>query len=109
MNYLFFTRNYFIIDLLTYCQDEFETKNKIREEQKEGRRLRLEEKKLLLEKMTNPPPVQPPSKSEKKGKTGKKGLDLLKTQKKLEPEPEPEPLPYLPTADEIIFQTEGIE
>ncbi|XP_033224120.1 protein CASC1-like isoform X2 [Belonocnema kinseyi] len=94
------------MDLLTYCQNEFETKNKIREEQKEGRRLRLEEKKLLLEKMTNPPPLQQPSKSEKKGKTGKKGLDLLKTQKKLEPEPDPEPLPYLPTAEEIILQTE---
>ena len=94
---------------MTYCQNELETKNKIREEQKEGRQLRLEEKKLLLEKMTKPPPLAQPSKSEKKSKTGKKGVDLSKTQKKLEPEPEPEPLPYLPTPDEVILQKEGIK
>lgn len=95
------------IDLLIYCGNEFETKTKIREDQKEGRQLRLEEKKLLLEKLTNPPPPPQIIKSDKMNKAGKK-MDSLKSLKKQEPEPEPEPLPYLPTPDEIIIQNEGI-
>lgn len=100
-------RNCHTIDLLTYCECEFNTKSAIREEQKEGRQLRLEEKKLLLEKLTNPPPPPQIVKSEKKNKTGKKA-EFQKSHKKQEPEPDPEPLPYLPTPDEIIIQTEGI-
>ncbi|XP_043481152.1 dynein axonemal intermediate chain 7-like isoform X2 [Leptopilina heterotoma] len=93
------------MDLLAYCECEFNTKNEIREEQKDGRQLRLEEKKLLLEKLTNPPPPPQIVKSEKKNKTGKK-TDFQKSHKKQEPEPDPEPLPYLPTPDEIIIQSE---
>ncbi|XP_051167349.1 dynein axonemal intermediate chain 7-like isoform X2 [Leptopilina boulardi] len=93
------------MDLLKYCESEFNTKNKIRKDQKEGRQLRLEEKKMLLEKLTNPPPPTQIIKSEKKNKNGKK-IDFQKSQKKLERELEPEPLPYLPTPDEIIIQNE---
>lgn len=77
---------------------------KIREDQVEGRKLRLEEKKAMVERLTNPP--QAPK--EKKGKANKKVAALLGRLKKTEPESEPQPLPYLPTPDEIVLQKEGI-
>ncbi|XP_024936813.1 protein CASC1 isoform X2 [Cephus cinctus] len=93
------------MDLLTYCENEYETKLRIREEQVEGRQMRLEEKKMLLERMTNPPPVLP-NKLEKKAKQSKKTSVQYGRVKKPEPEPEPEPLPYLPTPDEVILLKE---
>lgn len=92
-------------DFFTYCQNKYNEKLKIREEQVEGRRLRLEEKKAILEKMENPPaPV--PTKPERKGKLQKK--PGIQGAKRPEPEQEPEQLPYLPTPDEIILQRESI-
>ncbi|XP_012288411.1 axonemal 84 kDa protein [Orussus abietinus] len=86
------------LDILSYCEEEYQTKLRIKEDQVEGRRLRLEEKKAILEKLENPPSMTA-SKADKKAK-GKK------EKKKTEPEPEPEPLPYLPTPDEIILLRE---
>jgi len=80
-------------------------KLKIREEQVDGRRLRMEEKKAILERMENPP-VPAPTKPERKGKQQKK--PGIQGAKRLELEQEPEQLPYLPTPDEIILQREGI-
>ncbi|XP_014297583.1 uncharacterized protein LOC103573796 isoform X3 [Microplitis demolitor] len=92
-------------DLLTFCLNEYDTKVKIRHEQVEGRRLRLEEKKLMVERLSNPSQFVT-SKSEKKGKQSKKLSPQAGRTKKSEPEAEPEPLPYLPTPDEIILQKE---
>ncbi|XP_015116038.1 axonemal 84 kDa protein [Diachasma alloeum] len=89
-------------DLLTFTSNEYETKMKIREEQVEGRKLRLEEKKALVERLLNPPQAV----KEKKGKGGKKQAAVVGRTKKSEPEAEPEPLPYLPTPDEIVLQKE---
>ncbi|XP_025153947.1 axonemal 84 kDa protein [Harpegnathos saltator] len=88
-----------IMNFLAYCQSEYDSKLKIREEQAEGRRLRLEEKKAILEKMEHPPEPEP-TKSDRKGKQQKK----LGVQTKPEPIQEPERLPYLPVPDEIILQ-----
>lgn len=94
-----------ISDFFTYCQNEYNIKLKIREEQVDGRRLRMEEKKAKLERMENPP-VPVSTKPERKEKQQKK-LGVQGT-KRPEPEQEPEQLPYLPTPDEIILQREGI-
>lgn len=91
---------------MTFCLNEYDTKVKIRHEQVEGRRLRLEEKKLMVERLSNPSQFVT-SKSEKKGKQSKKLSPQAGRTKKSEPEAEPEPLPYLPTPDEIILQKEG--
>ncbi|XP_048504698.1 dynein axonemal intermediate chain 7 homolog isoform X2 [Athalia rosae] len=88
-------------DLLSYCQNEYDTKRKIREEQAEGRRLRLEEKRLMAEKLTHPPP--PISQLEQKKAKGQAGHFGRGKKNEPEPEAEPEPLPYLPTPDEIIL------
>ncbi|KAL0103229.1 hypothetical protein PUN28_017511 [Cardiocondyla obscurior] len=93
----------YTMDFFIFCRNEYNTKLKIREEQVDGRRLRMEEKKARLERMENPP-VPVPTKPERKGKQQKK--PGIQGAKRLEPEPEPEPLPYLPTADEIIMQRE---
>lgn len=103
MTWILFLRMH-ISDLLTYCQNEYDTKVKIREDQVEGRNLRLQEKKAILEKIENPP-VQVPTKPERKEKQKKAGVPGAK---RPEPEPEEEQLPYLPTPDEIILQREGI-
>ncbi|XP_011635025.1 axonemal 84 kDa protein-like [Pogonomyrmex barbatus] len=92
--------NLYTIDFYTYCQNEYNTKLKIREEQVEGRRLRLEEKKAILERMENPP-VLVPTKPERKGQ--RKPVQGVRHP---ESEQEPEKLPYLPTPDEIILQRE---
>lgn len=78
-------------------------KLKIREEQVDDRRLRMEEKKAILEKMENPP-VLVPTKLERKGKQQKKPGILGTKRSELEQEPV---LPYLPTPNEIILQKEG--
>lgn len=93
----------FLSDFLTYCRNEYNAKLKIREEQMEGRRLRLEEKKAILEKMENPP-VHTPTKPEKKGKQQRKAAVQAKRPESVQ---EPERLPYLPTPNEIILQKEG--
>ncbi|XP_018407317.1 PREDICTED: axonemal 84 kDa protein-like [Cyphomyrmex costatus] len=94
----------YTIDFFTYCQNEYSTKLKIREEQVEGRRLRLEEKYAILEKIENPP-VLAPTKPERKGKQQKKP-ERIQGAKRPEQEQESEQLPYLPTPDEIILQRE---
>ncbi|XP_011865165.1 PREDICTED: axonemal 84 kDa protein-like [Vollenhovia emeryi] len=93
----------YTIDFFTYCQNEYNMKLKIREEQVDGRRLRMEEKKAILERMENPP-ISMPTKPERKGKLQKK--PGIPGAKRLELEQEPEQLPYLPTPDEIILQKE---
>ncbi|XP_034947432.1 axonemal 84 kDa protein-like isoform X2 [Chelonus insularis] len=92
-------------DLLTFCNNEYETKRQIRQDQLEGRKLRLDEKKLMVERLTNPAQFVT-AKPDKKSKQSKKAAGQAVKAKKTEPEPEPEPLPYLPTPDEIILQKE---
>ncbi|XP_014489011.1 PREDICTED: protein CASC1-like isoform X2 [Dinoponera quadriceps] len=89
----------YIINFPTFCQNEYNTKLKIRDEQAEGRRLRLEEKKAILERMEHPPELES-TKLDRKGKQQKK----LGVQAKPEPIQEMKCLPYLPTPDEIILQ-----
>ncbi|XP_043285673.1 dynein axonemal intermediate chain 7 homolog [Venturia canescens] len=94
------------IDLLSYCQKEYEEKLRIREDQAGDRRLRLEEKKIELEKLMNPPLVVP-LKPEKKMKTSKKTPPpVIPRIRKPESELESEPLPYLPTPEEVILLRE---
>ncbi|XP_028046208.1 axonemal 84 kDa protein [Monomorium pharaonis] len=93
----------YTMDFFTYCQNEYNAKLKIREEQVEGRRLRLEEKKAILERMENPPAPMPTN-PERKGKLQKK--PGIQGAKRPEAEQESEQLPYLPTPDEIILQQE---
>ncbi|XP_043500206.1 dynein axonemal intermediate chain 7 homolog isoform X3 [Polistes fuscatus] len=90
------------MDLLTFCSNEYETKRKIREEQLEGRRLRLEEKKAMLRKMENPVPAV----TIKSDRRGRKGGGQYGRTKRPESEQETEPLPYLPTPNEIILLKE---
>ncbi|KAG5327383.1 AXP83 protein, partial [Pseudoatta argentina] len=92
----------YTIDFLTYSQNEYNAKLKIREEQVEGRRLRLEEKNAILEKIENPPDLIP-AKNERKRNQQKKPEQMSEAKY---PEQEPEQLPYLPTPDEIILQRE---
>ncbi|KAK2583902.1 hypothetical protein KPH14_001173 [Odynerus spinipes] len=87
------------MDLLAFCTEEYEKKQEIREEQVEGRRLRLEEKRVLLRKMENPEPVAPVRK-------GKRGGGQHGRTKKSEAERRAEPLPYLPTPNEVILLRE---
>ncbi|XP_066587951.1 dynein axonemal intermediate chain 7-like isoform X2 [Prorops nasuta] len=86
------------IDLLTYCQNLYSSKQQIREDQAEEREKRLQEKKAKLEKLQNPPAVIKPDRKKK----GKKQIKV----KKSEPEADLEPLPYLPTPDEILLSRE---
>ncbi|KAL6443267.1 hypothetical protein ACFW04_002876 [Cataglyphis niger] len=92
--------NMYTIDFLTYCQNEYDMKMKIREDQAEGRNLRLQEKKAKLEKVVSPPVRVIPR------------VEIRENQRKvsipkhLESEPEEERLPYLPTPDEIILEKE---
>ncbi|KAI4476007.1 hypothetical protein M0804_013932 [Polistes exclamans] len=90
------------IHLLTFCSNEYETKRRIREEQLEGRRLRLEEKKAMLRKMENPVPAM----TIKLDRRGRKGGGQYGRTKRPESEQETEPLPYLPTPNEIILLKE---
>lgn len=100
----------FVADLVSYCENEYVEKVRIRAEQAEGRRLRLEEKKLELERLMNPPQIVP-SKPEKKTKSGKKAAvaaaAVVPRTKQSESEIEPERLPYLPTPEQIILSREG--
>ncbi|KAF7401191.1 hypothetical protein HZH68_007011 [Vespula germanica] len=90
------------MDLFTFCSEENETKEKIRAEQVEGRRLRMEEKKAMLWKLENPAPVVPI----KLDRRGRKAGNQYGRLKRSEPEQEVEPLPYLPTPNEIILSKE---
>ncbi|XP_043670341.1 dynein axonemal intermediate chain 7 homolog [Vespula pensylvanica] len=89
-------------DLVTFCSEENETKERIRAEQVEGRRLRMEEKKAMLWKLENPAPVVPI----KLDRRGRKAGNQYGRLKRSEPEQEVEPLPYLPTPNEIILSKE---
>nr|KAF7425112.1 hypothetical protein H0235_007550 [Vespula pensylvanica] len=90
------------MDLVTFCSEENETKERIRAEQVEGRRLRMEEKKAMLWKLENPAPVVPI----KLDRRGRKAGNQYGRLKRSEPEQEVEPLPYLPTPNEIILSKE---
>ncbi|EZA57011.1 Axonemal 84 kDa protein [Ooceraea biroi] len=91
----------YTMDFSTFCQNEYNAKLKICEEQVEDRRLRLEEKKAKLERLENPP-IPVPTKLERKGKQKKPGAQIVRAK----PEEEQAQLPYLPTPDEIILQRE---
>ncbi|XP_076244831.1 uncharacterized protein LOC143185585 [Calliopsis andreniformis] len=97
------------IDLLDFLQQEFEERRKIWQEQAEERRLRLEEKKEILERMVNPPA---PLRSDRKGKRGKKKPQSAGKQSEFETiltmvlPPQSQLLPYLPTETEILRQRE---
>ncbi|KAF7398425.1 hypothetical protein HZH66_006322 [Vespula vulgaris] len=90
------------MDLVTFCSEENETKERIRAEQVEGRRLRMEEKKAMLWKLENPAPVVPI----KLDRRGRKAGNQYGRLKRSEPEQEVESLPYLPTPNEIILSKE---
>ncbi|XP_076668249.1 dynein axonemal intermediate chain 7 isoform X2 [Andrena cerasifolii] len=101
------------VDLLHFSRKEFREMLRIWEEQAEGRLLRIEEKKAILEQIENPPAL--PRSIERSGKRGKRPkrpqsatkdkqrlqanlLSILPTATQL--------LPYLPSANEIIQQRE---
>ncbi|XP_043585446.1 dynein axonemal intermediate chain 7 homolog isoform X2 [Bombus pyrosoma] len=100
------------LDLLEYSTREYEEKVRLREEQAEGRRLRLEEKKAILEKMEYPPVSPRLDKRKKRGKREKKAhsakdyqLEFESTLASVLPS-KMEILPYLPTPNEILDQRE---
>lgn len=100
-------------DLLEFLRREFQEKVKIWEEQAEGRHLRLEEKKGILERIVNPPATT--TKFDRRGKRGKKRPQSGGKGKQSEFDvlvasavpPVSQLLPYLPTATEILCQREG--
>ncbi|KZC12929.1 Cancer susceptibility candidate protein 1 like protein, partial [Dufourea novaeangliae] len=100
------------LDLLEFTRREYQEKLRIWEEQAEDRRLRLEEKKAILERMENPP--APPS-VQRRGRRGKKSKreqsakgHLSEFEQMLETflPAETELLPYLPTPNEIVRRRE---
>ncbi|XP_050584489.1 dynein axonemal intermediate chain 7 homolog isoform X1 [Bombus affinis] len=100
------------LDLLEYSTREYEEKVRLREEQAEGRRLRLEEKKAILERMEYPPVSPRLDKRRKRGKKEKKAhsakdyqLEFESTLASVLPS-KTELLPYLPTPNEILDQKE---
>lgn len=104
---------FYFIDLLEYSTREYEEKVRLREEQAEGRRLRLEEKKAILERMEYPPVSPRLDKRRKRGKKEKKAhsakdyqLEFESTLASVLPS-KTELLPYLPTPNEILDQKEG--
>lgn len=100
------SNDYYMIDnLLDFCNNEFEIKKNIQSQQIEGRKLRIEEKKLMVDNLINPVQIIT-TKIDKKNKTKKLNTNIGKI-KKIE-DNKIEPLPYLPTPDEIILQKEGI-
>ncbi|KAK1136444.1 hypothetical protein K0M31_000996 [Melipona bicolor] len=99
------------LDLLEYSAREHAEKLRLREEQAEERRLRLEEKKAILGRMEYPP-VSPRRDKRKKGKKQTKGhsakdyeLEFEATLATMLPS-KSELLPYLPTPSEIIREAE---
>nr|XP_034173014.1 LOW QUALITY PROTEIN: axonemal 84 kDa protein-like [Osmia lignaria] len=95
-------------DLVEFERKELEEKLRIWEEQAEGRRLRLEEKQAILERIVNPPPVAPVkrgNKGEEKKTPRSPGKDQAMSPASLLPL-KTELLPYLPTANEIIRERE---
>ncbi|XP_043528428.1 dynein axonemal intermediate chain 7-like isoform X1 [Frieseomelitta varia] len=98
------------LDLLEYSAREHAEKLRLREEQAEERRLRLEEKKAILGRMEYPP-VSPRRDKRKKGKKTK-GHSAKNYESEFEATlatmlpSKSELLPYLPTPGEIIRETE---
>ncbi|XP_070164199.1 dynein axonemal intermediate chain 7 isoform X4 [Polyergus mexicanus] len=98
--------NTYAIDFLTYCQNEYDAKVKIREDQVEGRNLRLQEKKAILEKIENPP-VQVPTKLERKVQIPKKlkFVPFCKPYKAPPPAPDSERTPEVIEAEMKALET----
>ncbi|XP_003492530.2 protein CASC1 isoform X1 [Bombus impatiens] len=100
------------LDLLEYSTREYEEKVRLYEEQAEGRRLRLEEKKAILERMEYPPVSPRLDKKRKRGKKEKKAHSAKDYQSEFESTlasvlpSKTELLPYLPTPNEILGQRE---
>ncbi|XP_033313208.1 axonemal 84 kDa protein-like isoform X2 [Bombus bifarius] len=100
------------LDLLEYSTREYEEKVRLREEQAEGRRLRLEEKKAILERMEYPAVSPRLDKKRKRGKKEKKAHSAKDYQSEFESTlasvlpSKTELLPYLPTPNEILGQRE---
>ncbi|CAL7946735.1 unnamed protein product [Xylocopa violacea] len=100
------------LDLLQFSRREHQEMIRIREEQAEGRRLRLEEKRAILERMEHPPVSPRLDKRKKRGKKQRgarsprdKRHELEATLAAILPS-NTELLPYLPTPPEIIRQAE---
>nr|XP_033199176.1 axonemal 84 kDa protein-like isoform X1 [Bombus vancouverensis nearcticus]XP_033199177.1 axonemal 84 kDa protein-like isoform X1 [Bombus vancouverensis nearcticus]XP_033199179.1 axonemal 84 kDa protein-like isoform X1 [Bombus vancouverensis nearcticus] len=100
------------LNLLEYSTREYEEKVRLREEQAEGRRLRLEEKKAILERMEYPAVSPRLDKKRKRGKKEKKAHSAKDYQSEFESTlasvlpSKTELLPYLPTPNEILGQRE---
>ncbi|CAD1470876.1 unnamed protein product [Heterotrigona itama] len=101
------------LDVLEYSAKEHGEKLRLREEQAEERRLRLEEKKAILGRMEYPPVSPRRDKKKKHGRKQAKGRNSAKDHE-LEFEAtlatmlpsRAELLPYLPTPSEIIREAE---
>lgn len=102
-----------MLDLLEYSTREHAEKLRLREEQAEERRLRLEEKKAILGRMEHPPVSPRRDKKKKRGKKQGKGRSAKDYELEFEATlattlpSKSELLPYLPTPNEIIRETEG--
>ncbi|XP_006623978.1 axonemal 84 kDa protein-like isoform X2 [Apis dorsata] len=97
------------LGLFEYSVKEYDEKIRISEEQAEGRRLRLEEKKAILEKLEYPsvPRIDKRKRAKKQKKSSPKDhqtefesmlTSILPSKSEL--------LPYLPTPNEIILERE---
>lgn len=111
--YIYIYIVFYFIDLLEYSTREYEEKVRLYEEQAEGRRLRLEEKKAILERMEYPPVSPRLDKKRKRGRKEKKAHSAKDYQSEFESTlasvlpSKTELLPYLPTPNEILGQREG--
>ncbi|KOC68038.1 Cancer susceptibility candidate protein 1 like protein [Habropoda laboriosa] len=100
--------------LLEFARREQEEKVRIREEQAEDRRLRLEEKKEILERMEHPPVSPRLDGGRKRGGKKQRKLQSARGGKQSEFEStltsmlpsKTELLPYLPTPNEIVRERE---
>ncbi|XP_078047817.1 dynein axonemal intermediate chain 7 [Augochlora pura] len=99
-------------DLLEFARTEYREKLRIWEEQAEERRLRLEEKKTILEKIENPPALPSARRGGKRGKKQKRPKSARNNVSEFEQTLERvlptdgDLLPYLPTPNEVVRQRE---
>nr|XP_033328828.1 protein CASC1-like isoform X1 [Megalopta genalis]XP_033328829.1 protein CASC1-like isoform X1 [Megalopta genalis] len=99
-------------DLLEFARTEYREKLRIWEEQAEERRLRLDEKKTILEKIENPPALPSARRGGKRGKKQKRPKSAKNNASEFEQTldrflpTDGELLPYLPTPNEVVRQRE---
>lgn len=111
VNLILFIAFFPLLGLFEYSIKEYDEKIRIGEEQAEGRRLRLKEKKAILEKLEYPsvPRIDKRKRARKPKKSSPKDhqTEFESMLTSILPSKLSELLPYLPTPNEIILEKEG--